>query len=342
MRNGHEFRPRHRRSRRPSSQGPSYAALDLGTNNCRLLVAEPAHDGFRVVDAFSRIVRLGEGLAASGRLSEAAIERTVRALKICAGKMRHHHIVAARNVATEACRKAVNCEDFVAYVRAETGLELEIITTGEEARLALAGCAPLLTAGVPYSFVFDIGGGSTELIWLNSANSDGECRIIDSQSLPIGVVNYAERHGGDRFDGDTYGRMVDEIAELIGPFEARNRINERIAGGQVQMLGTSGTVTTLASVHMGLPHYDRSQVDGSYLAFNEIEAASQRLASMDYRARAAMPCIGPDRADLVVAGTAILDAICRIWPVGRLRVADRGLREGILMGLMKNGHARAQ
>jgi len=342
MRNGHEFRPRHRRFRRPPSQGASYAALDLGTNNCRLLVAEPTGEGFRVVDAFSRIVRLGEGLAASGRLSDAAIDRTVRALKICAGKMQRHRIVGARNVATEACRKAVNCDQFVDQVRAESGLELEIISTGEEARLALAGCAPLLSDGVPFSFVFDIGGGSTELIWLHSAHSGGDCSIIDSLSLPIGVVNFAERHGGDRFDGQSYGRMVDEIVDLIEPFEARNEINRRIASGSVQMLGTSGTVTTLASVHMGLHHYDRTQVDGSYLDFDQIDAASRRLAAMDYRARAAMPCIGPERADLVVAGTAILDAICRLWPVGRLRVADRGLREGILMGLMKDGRVRAQ
>ena len=317
-------------------RGPAYAALDLGTNNCRLLVARPTAGGFRVIDAFSRIVRLGEGLGKTGRLNEAAVRRTVDALRVCARKMRRRAVVHTRNVATEACRRASNCDEFLTRVRNETGIELEIISAGEEARLALVGCLPLLEGAEPHGFVFDIGGGSTELIWidLEAANNGAGDGILGTLSLPVGVVNFAERHGGDRIGLDGYETMVGEVAEMMRSFEADHRIAERVEAGGVQMLGTSGTVTTLASVSQGLPRYDRSMVDGCYLDRVDVVAINERLAGMSYDERAEVPCIGPERADLVVAGAAILDAIWRTWPVGRLRVADRGLREGILLSLM--------
>jgi exopolyphosphatase / guanosine-5'-triphosphate,3'-diphosphate pyrophosphatase len=320
-------------ARREAGGGPVLAALDLGTNNCRLLIARPLPEGgFRVIDAFSRIVRLGEGVSATGRLSEAAMARTIDALRVCATKLQRRGATHVRCVATEACRRAANCGEFVARVRRETGIRLEIISAREEAALAFNGCAPLLEAGWPRAVVFDIGGGSTEVGWLGL---DGPVPdLLGWLSIPIGVVTLAERHGSARLPDALYDVMVEEVAVQLRPFAAAHGIAEGIAAGTVQMLGTSGTVTTLAGVHLGLARYDRNQVDGRYLDFAAIRRVSAELAAMECAERAGNPCIGRDRADLVVAGCAILEAMCRLWPVGRLRVADRGVREGILHGLM--------
>jgi exopolyphosphatase / guanosine-5'-triphosphate,3'-diphosphate pyrophosphatase len=324
-----------RETRRTDGCSEIYAALDLGTNNCRLLVARANGAGFRVIDAFSRIVRLGEGLNASGVLSEAAMLRTLDALKVCASKIVHRGVTRARYVATEACRRAENCDIFLDRVRRATGIAIETITTEEEARLAVNGCAPLLDPAVPYAIVFDIGGGSTELVWLRlQAASNREPEILGVVSLPFGVVTLTERYGGDAISGEEYEAMVDEAQAAMVSFAREHGIAEAVAGGGVQMLGSSGTVTTLAGISLGLPRYNRNLVDGSMLLFDEIRAVSAELAGADFAARAAHPCIGSERADLVVAGCAILEAICRLWQVGRLRVADRGLREGILFDLL--------
>ena len=342
----------------PGTEPPAYAALDLGTNNCRLLVARPRLNAagqpvtanldpsrpcspsvrgvaFDVIDAFSRIVRLGEGLDRSGVLSRAAMDRTIDALKVCAAKIRRRRVVRARQVATEACRRATNCGDFVKRVRGETGLQFEIISSTEEAALALAGCATLLDDTKRHAVVFDIGGGSTELMWARLTPDHSGADLIDSISLPFGVINLSENFGGDRISAPAFERMVDMVRMPLEQFEAKHRIRARIADGGVQMLGTSGTVTTLAGVRLGLPCYDRSKVDGCFLDFAEMRDVTRHLLALDCKTRALEPCIGVARADLVIAGCAILEAICRIWPVGRLRVADRGVREGILSNLMR-------
>lgn len=324
---------RHRFREGQSGASDTFAALDLGTNNCRLLVAKPDGAGFRVVDAFSRIVRLGEGVEKSRRLSDAAMDRTMSALRVCASKMVRKRVIKTRNVATEACRRAENCDEFLDRIFDETGLEFEIISPEEEAQLALSGCVPLLLEGYPYALVFDIGGGSTEVMWV-SMPEDRSVEVIETLSLPLGVVNLAEIHGGGEITGAQFETMVEVIAAEFGDFEARNGICRAIAAGQVQMLGTSGTVTTLAGVHLGLPAYDRSVVDGCFVEFEDLRAVTRHLMSLDFAGRAGEPCVGNLRADLVVAGCAILEAICRTWGVGRLRVADRGVREGILLGLM--------
>lgn len=311
----------------------TYAALDLGTNNCRLLVARPTGGGFRVIDAFSRIVRLGEGVGESGDLSPAAIERTLAALAVCAGKMRRRGVTRARSVATAACRQAGNCEDFLARVREQTGLELDIISTEEEARLAADGCRPLLDRSARSAVVFDIGGGSTEVTWLGLSRR--RVKVLGWTSIPLGVVSLAERYGGDCLERCEYEAMIADVRGHLDRFDADGRFARRVAEGQVQMIGTSGTVTTLAGVHLDLPHYDRSRVDGLWLDFDDVERISDELRLQNCRQRARHPCIGHDRADLVVAGCAILEGICRAWPVGRLRVADRGIREGVLHALMR-------
>lgn len=311
----------------------TFAALDLGTNNCRLLIARATREGFRVVDGFSRIVRLGESVAETGYLSEAAMARTIDALAVCAEKMRRRRVTVGRYVATEAARRAKNCDVFVDRVRKETGLELEIIASREEAELTLGGCLPLLDNSVPYALVFDVGGGSAEFVWLR-LQPKTQPQILGWVSLPCGVVTITERHGGNDFSRDEYAALVDELAEMLRPFDREYDIVGRIKEGRALMLGTAGTVTTIAGVNMGLTRYNRTMVDGSYLDFDAVQTISHNLSRSTFAERAAHPCIGPGRADLVVAGCAVLGAICQTWPAGRLRVADRGVREGILLELI--------
>jgi exopolyphosphatase/guanosine-5'-triphosphate,3'-diphosphate pyrophosphatase len=312
-----------------------YAALDLGTNNCRLLIARPIWDGFRVVDAFSRIVRLGEGLGVSGRLSQDAITRAVDALKVCRDKIASRGVKRARLIATEACRLAENGAEFSARVLEETGLDLEIIDRASEARLAALGCAPLADPHSDGVLLFDIGGGSSELVWLDrhGGGFQGEPRIRAWISLPVGVVNLAERHGGTEVTDAVYEAMINDVVPMLDAFPQKEAL--RNACPRLHMLGTSGTVTTLAGVNMDLPRYDRRRVDGAWLTNKQIEDVVKRLRTMTYEERVQNPCIGPERADLVLAGCAILDAFRLVFPTTRLRVADRGLREGMLIDLMR-------
>lgn len=317
---------RHRPLRR------TYAALDLGTNNCRLLIARPSADGFTIVDAFSRIVRLGEGLGASGRLSDAAIERAIAALSVCADKLVRRGVHLSRAVATEACRRAENGREFVERVYRETGIALDIIDPGEEARLAVAGCHALLEKGDGPAMIFDIGGGSTELVEL--LPGEGAPAIADWISIPWGVVSLAESEPQDAPTEaerlDAYDRMKVRVAEALGAIELP-------ADGKLRLLGTSGTVTTLASVYLNLPSYERRAVDGLLVPIEAMRAIGRDLAGKSIAERAQVACIGQERADLVVAGCAILEAILDLWPAKRVGVADRGIREGILRSLM--GHA---
>jgi len=324
----------------------AYAALDLGTNNCRLLVARPSPRGFKVIDAFSRIIRLGEGVAASHRLSQGAIERTIDALKVCAAKIRHHRVVRSGLVATEACRLADNAPHFLSRVREETDLDIKVVSREAEARLAVSGCASLIDASCDLVLVFDIGGGSSEMIWLDLEGYKRRSRtqyidrlemqncIVAWTSLPVGVVTLAERYGGRFVDGTTFQAMVADILAMLAPFEAEHRLRERMATRNTHLLGTSGTVTTLAGVHLQLPRYDRRQVDGCWLQTAQARAVTALLLKATHAERVAQPCIGKDRADLALAGCAILEALLQTWPCDRLRVADRGLREGILATLM--------
>jgi exopolyphosphatase/guanosine-5'-triphosphate,3'-diphosphate pyrophosphatase len=323
-----------------------YGALDLGTNNCRLLLAKPSRRGFRVTDAFSRIIRLGEGVSQTGRLSDAAMARTFEALKVCASKLERARVRRSRLVATEACRIAENGPQFLADIRAKLGLDIEVLTPETEARLAVSGSAALIDATCDYVLVFDIGGGSSELILLDLSrrNRRRDRRFgdrIDAQncmvawtSLPIGVVTLAERFGGRHVRAEDFEAMVAETLERLAPFEAEHGVSARLAGRRMHMLGTSGTVTTVAGIHLGLPRYDRNRVDGCWLDVRDVRAVTSDLLARSYEERVAEPCIGRDRADLVLAGCAILEAVLRLWPCERLRVADRGLREGILTTLM--------
>ncbi|MEA1832384.1 Ppx/GppA phosphatase family protein [Methylobacterium durans] len=326
----HAATPRHGRRH-------AYAALDLGTNNCRLLIAEPASHGFRVIDAFSRIVRLGEGLGNSDRLSEAAVERTVEALRICRAKMQSRGVVRAKIIATEACRLATNGAEFVERVRNEVGLDLEIVDRQTEAYLAVTGCAALADPRAESVVIFDIGGGSTEIAWLDGAatnpSADPTLRIRAWDSLPVGVVTLAERHGGAEVTRRMFEGMVEEVADLLARFAIRAAA--AATAPHFHLLGTSGTVTTLAAMHLRLVRYERRRVDGLWMSDAEVTDAIEDLLDTRLEQRADNPCIGRDRADLVLAGCAILEAIRRAFPSERLRIADRGLREGLLMNMMR-------
>ncbi len=322
------------------NNAPLYAALDLGTNNCRLLIARPEDRGFRVVDAYSRIVRLGEGVGSNRMLSDAAMERAIDALAQCHRKLADRGVARSRLIATEACRAAENGAAFIERVKTETGLALEVVDRETEARLAVAGCASLVDHEADGVILFDIGGGSSEIVWLDLRNRCGArgyalTRFIRSWiSLPVGVVNLAERHGGVHVTPDIFEAMIEDAAEHLAAFNLASNLTEAIASGRVHMLGTSGTVTTLAGVHLGLKRYDRRRVDGTWLEDGDVSRMIDQLRDMPYEARVDNPCIGADRADLVLAGCAILEAIRRRWSCSRLRVADRGLREGILTELM--------
>jgi len=328
-------------ARRPHRSG-AFAALDLGTNNCRLLIAVPdGSERIRVVGSFSRIVRLGEGLAASGTLSAAAMERALDALKICAERIARHEISARRLIATEACRRAANGAAFLDRVRRETGLDLEIVDRQTEAMLAAEGCGGLIDRHARASVLFDIGGGSTELVLIDRSRPGRAIgdHVVAWTSLPVGVVTLSERHGGESVTTKVYEAMVAETLGHIAGFEGRHAFAPAWRAGPGHLLGTSGTVTTIAGLHLRLPRYDRRAVDGIWLSSRQTDAAIESIRAMDMETRAANACIGRERADLVIAGCAVLDAIRRTWPCDRLRVADRGLREGMLLRMMRQAGA---
>jgi exopolyphosphatase/guanosine-5'-triphosphate,3'-diphosphate pyrophosphatase len=321
-----------------SNDLPVFAALDLGTNNCRLLVAIPSRHGqFRVIDAFSRIVRLGEGLSTSGRLSGPAMDRAVEALKICGDKLRSRKIARSRLIATEACRSAANGAEFLERVEREAGLKLEVIDRRTEARLAVSGCGSLVERDTEGVVLFDIGGGSSEIALIDLTRRHSARlanHIVSWTSLPVGVVSLAERFGGKTVTREVFTAMIDDVANRLDAFEGRHRLNHVLATPKFHLLGTSGTVTTLAGVHLDLERYDRRRVDGLWMDSGSVDRMVEKLLGWDFQQRVANPCIGADRADLVLAGCAILEAIRAVWPADRLRVADRCLREVILSELM--------
>lgn len=312
----------------------AYAALDLGTNNCRLLIARPSHDGFRVIDSFSRIIRLGEGISTTGRISDAAIARAVSALGVCGDKIRAKGAKRLRTIATEACRAAENADAFLDLIERETGIVLEVIDRETESTFAVIGCSPLLAPDSKGAILFDIGGGSTEVVRIERPSGAPHAPPVKGPwiSLPLGVVTLAEKFGGHDVTRESYAAMIDEVYAHLAPFAADH-------GGDLasmHLLGTSGTVTTVAGIHLGLLRYDRRRVDSLWMNDGEIDRAVERLLSMSYHDRASNACIGTERADLVLAGCAILDAIRRAFQLPRLRIADRGLREGMLVEMMRD------
>ncbi len=324
-----------------SESEPVFAALDLGTNNCRLLIASPnsggerqaseKNVGFRVFDSFSRVVRLGEGVSATGFISQEAIERTMSALRACQKKISRYNISDSCFVATEACRRAKNGQDFLDMVHDEIGMEINIISTEDEAKLAFSGCSSLLKNEAKNAVVFDIGGGSTELMWVDVDNKQN---IIDWLSIGFGVMNLSDKFGGYNLADVTFSDMVNTLIERLKPFDAANGIKETIKNNNVQLLSTSGTVTTLAAIHLDLPRYDRSKIDGITLSVSDIRATTRRLLEMRQSERFHHPCIGPDRADFILSGCAIFEAITNVWPIGHITIADRGVREGIILSLL--------
>jgi exopolyphosphatase/guanosine-5'-triphosphate,3'-diphosphate pyrophosphatase len=343
------------KSSRGKSRGRSgnaaklYAALDLGTNNCRLLIAEPTRaGGLRIVDSYSQIVTLGEGLAASGQLSEQAMGRAIEALRKCSDKVTKHRPVQTRFIATQACRQAANGKSFLNEVNRKVGLRMETITPKEEAKYALLGSLDLVDPSYDFALVIDIGGGSTELSWIDAqaaiAKGVTGCAIrppiLGWASFPVGVVTLNDAFT-DRQSG-WYPRMVEHVAELMRANDAATRFGPLFRAGRGQLIGNSGTVTSLVGVHMKLDRYIRSVVDGAWLAREEAVATRQRLQDATPEERAKEGCLTGGRSELMLPGLAILDAIWQTWPADRLRVGDRGLREGILLSMMHGAKANGQ
>lgn len=332
-------------ARPPHAPGaPLYAALDLGTSNCRLMVAAEAPGGLRVVDSFSRVVRLGEGLSETGLLGDAAMARTIEALDICARRLARRRLAGFAAVATEACRRAANGPAFLARVRAETGIAIRLITPREEAGLVIESCANLLEGGGRRALLFDIGGGSTELAWVRLAGSDGAAmhELIGTASLPFGVVTLADAIGVDPHDPNGFDEMVATVADWLLEFEAVHRIGHEIRVGGVRFLGTSGTVTTLAGETLGLGRYQRALIDGTVLAGGDAANAVARFRALDGAALARHPCVGVDRAPLLLPGCAIFEAIRRQWGLREIVVADRGLREGMVLRMIRQAQRPPQ
>lgn len=310
---------------------PAFAAVDLGTNNCRLLIAEPADGGFRVLEGYSQIVRLGEGLEETGRLSDAAIARAMQALRACAARIASKPVARVGCIATQACRVAANGAEFLARVHADLGLAFTIIEPEEEARLAVMGCVSLIDPAAEAALIVDIGGGSMELCWVDARGA-----IMSWTSTPLGVSSLAERFPEPRENQAAwYQSLVDDVLRQMPVSDQLTmHLRAMLANGRAHVIGTSGTVTGLAGVHLGLARYQRAKVDGVWMRSADCVATTKKLRAMSHAERAAHPCIGRDRADFVLPGCAILEAVLRVWPCERLRVADRGLREGVLMNLM--------
>lgn len=325
----------------------TFAAVDLGTNNCRLLIARETSDGFRIIDSYSKVVRLGHNLAHTGALDQDSMDAAVEALKVCAHKMKAKHVKRWRCVATEACRRASNGDHFLARVKAETGISLEVISPRVEARLAVMGCVKLVDPTKDVALVIDIGGGSTELSWVDvrKLRDGGSHRLHRPPisawcSLPLGVVTLSDKVP-EHADRETwYADMKETIRKAIRHQGADTRFVRAFEEGRGHLIGTSGTITSLAGIHLKLPYYQRNKVDGLWLRSQDAVTVARDMASRSPEDRAKEPCIGKDRARMLVAGCAIIDVVCEMWPSKMIRVADRGLREGMLIGLI--GARRAE
>ncbi|MBL4873687.1 MAG: Ppx/GppA family phosphatase [Rhodobacteraceae bacterium] len=337
------------------SRKPLYAALDLGTNSCRMLIAEPDGAHFNIVDAFSKSVRLGLDLERTGALSNAGINRTLQALHVCSRKLKKLGVKNSRLVATEACRRAKNGEQFMDRIRNETGLRLEVIKPAEEARLAVVSCSPLLEPMAEHVLVVDIGGGSTELVWIDltevapqdkikamidlrpgevCANMLPGARIVDWISVPLGVATLMQRFSDVQEDGAKFALMACHFEDALEAFTPYHELVDPSILSKLQVIGTSGTVTTLGAMHLGLRRYDRNKVDGLRMRAQDVNVVIERFLELGPEGRRREPGIGNDRADLIMSGSAILQTLLRIWPTESVRVADRGLREGMLFSMM--------
>lgn len=330
-----------------------YAALDLGTNSCRMLIAQPKGSQFHVVDSFSKSVQLGAGLESTGKLSRASMGRTIAALRVCKQKLNRHNVSRMRLVATEACRRARNSKDFIRRVQRETGLQLEIIQPEEEARLAVISCAPLVSTKTEQLLVVDIGGGSTELVWIDLTSVPRSerpraimrlhagfhpinspfpaAKVVDWISVPLGVATLRDQFDDVEDDSARYALMSWFFEENLSEFAPYKDVQAREG---FQIVGTSGTVTTVAASHLGLRRYDRTKVDGLRMTSDQIERVIERYLELGPTGRRRDPRIGQDRQALIMSGSAILQALLRCWPTDRLSVADRGLREGLLYAQM--------
>jgi exopolyphosphatase/guanosine-5'-triphosphate,3'-diphosphate pyrophosphatase len=304
------------------------ATIDLGSNTVRLLVADVVSGGsWRVVDADQRVTRLGEGLARSGQLDAAACERTAAVVSEYVARARRGGAERLAIVATSAVREAANAGAFVARLERGTGERVTVVSGDEEASLTLRGVLRGLADGPSapaVTLVFDIGGGSTEYILANGAQP------VAAVSLRLGVVDLAERYPFPvAVDWARYRTMQAEAAARLGA-EVPAAIRTASIG---RLVGTAGTATTLAALDLGLRAYDGRRVQGHVLSRTAVQTLLERLGVLTVAERAALPCLEPGRADLIVPGVAIVLATLDFTGAEALVVSDWGLREGIMVSL---------
>lgn len=307
------------------------AAIDLGTRNCRLIIAKHHGGQIEIVDLFSRFVCLGEGVAQSRRLGRKAMERTITVLKQCAKRLSHYPNVVFSGVTTDAVRRAENAQSFLRRVARETGLKLEMIDEKEEAYYEVLGCARVLDMRKKRHIIFDIGGGSSEII-LCSLDQEKRVRIDEMLSLPYGVVNLYE--SVDKLTFTSYTSIVEEVQNLCRRFlvaHLGDLASQDVSAFQV--IGTSGTTTTVAAMHHNLKMYDRERVDGTSLCFEDVQKVIHYVQSLSPAERRSNAFCGHVEDDLVLTGFAILEGILRAVPCMYFTVTDAGVRDGLIRTL---------
>jgi exopolyphosphatase/guanosine-5'-triphosphate,3'-diphosphate pyrophosphatase len=316
----------------------------------------------KVIDSFAKIISLGEGIKQTGVLSEEAIERTIVALRACKKKLDSHRIYKMRAVATEACRQASNTKSLIERVNSEIGVDLEVISPQEEARLVLKGCSGVISDEKNYGILMDIGGGSTEVVWLkiNKGMTRPTISVIDSISLPFGVVTISDTYTHSKNNQEIYTVLRKNILSTIDTFMKKNNIRTNFSKGDVQVITSSGTTTTLGSLTLGLSTYDRSSVDGKDFSSKKIVEVGEELLSRYLSSTPTTVKLGKEknfitnkffdhvldksseefkifaynRMGLLAAGVVIINSILESIGDCLVRIADRGVREGILYDLM--------
>lgn len=307
-----------------------FAAIDLGSRNCRTIVGCQSKAGaFEYIETYSKSVSLADGVAASKKLSRKSMDRTIEALAFCSKVLSRYAGLTYLAVATDAMRRAENASVFIKRVKRELGLIISIITPQEEAYYAALGCIEVLSLETEIFVVFDIGGGSSEIA-LCRQKSDKDIELIDSLSIPYGVINLLESKDHLTFSG--YSNLVQKISDL-----SRDFLNQYATTldfvNNFQCIGTSGTTTTVAALNMNLRFYDREKINDSILQFSEILKTVHYVQSLSEDERKLHPYISQSNEDLVLGGLTILEGIVRGLPASTITVTDRGVRDGVVYAL---------
>jgi exopolyphosphatase / guanosine-5'-triphosphate,3'-diphosphate pyrophosphatase len=297
------------------------AAIDCGTNSIRLLIADVGGEHLTDVTRQMQIVRLGEGVDRTGRISEAALERTKTALVAYGKEIAGHDVARVRMCATSASRDASNAADFRAMVRDVLGIDPEVISGRQEAHLSFLGAVNGLTAEPPY-LVFDLGGGSTEFV-------TGRTGVEQAISMDIGCVRMTERYLHD--DPPSAAQISAASADITAAVDvALSSVPGREAN---TLVGLAGTVTTVTALALGLPVYDASRIHHARVSYEAVARVTTDLLAMTVAERLTLPVMHPGRADVIGAGALILRTIMKRSGQSSLVASEHDILDGIAFGL---------